>query len=173
MDPGDTLSSQVLVLNNSFQPVHICSARRAIILAMLGKAEILEYYDQVFVHTVNCFLPVPSVIRLMIYVQPGRRTISLNRRNLLRRDGYRCQYCGSTHEPLTTDHIVPRARQGEDSWENLVTACVRCNNQKGNRTPEMAGMSLLRQPRRPNYFSFIRFHHPAAESKWRRYLFLD
>ncbi len=173
MEPGNHLSSHVLVLNNSFQPVHVCSARRAIILTMLDKAEVLEYSEHLFARTVNRKFPLPSVIRLNVYVSPGHRSISLNRRNVLRRDGYRCQYCGTTHEQLTTDHIVPRSRQGEDSWENLVAACVKCNNRKGGRTPEMAGMPLLRRPRRPNYFSFIRYFHPAAEQRWRRYLYMD
>lgn len=173
MEPGDCLRSHVLVLNNSFQPVHVCSARRAIILTMLDKAEVLEYSEHLFARTVSRKFPLPSVIRLNIYVSAGRRTISLNRRNVLRRDGYRCQYCGSTQEQLTTDHIVPRSRHGEDSWENLVAACVKCNNRKGSRTPEMAGMHLLRWPRRPNYFAFIRYFHPTDEHRWRRYLYMD
>jgi 5-methylcytosine-specific restriction endonuclease McrA len=170
---GTALNHHVLVLNNSFQPLHVCQARRALVLVMLGKAEVVEYADHVFVSSVSQKFRLPSVVRLGVYIAADRRTVSLNRRNVMRRDGYCCQYCGSTREPLTTDHVIPRSRNGEDTWENLVTACVACNNRKGGRTPEMAGMKLLRQPRRPNYFTFIRYYHPVSQDKWRPYLFMD
>jgi len=91
----------------------------------------------------------------------------------LRRDGYRCQYCGTRGEPLTTDHIIPRSMGGSETWENLVTACIRCNNKKGNRSPDRAGMTLLAMPRRPSFYSFIKFYHPDSHDKWRPYLFMD
>ncbi|RLB12093.1 MAG: HNH endonuclease [Deltaproteobacteria bacterium] len=167
------LNTHVLILNNSFQPVHVCHARRALVLVMRGKAEVVEYYENAFIHSVSRAFQLPCVVRLRIYIQPNRRTVALTRRNIMRRDGYRCQYCGSKAEPLTTDHIIPRSMGGEDSWENLVTACVRCNNKKGNRTLEAAGMTLLSKPKRPAFYSFIRFYHPHSLDKWRPYLFMD
>jgi len=167
------LNNSVLVLNSSFQPLHVCQARRALVLVMVGKAEALEYYDHHYVCSVTQRFRLPSVVRLMRYIKTNRRAISLNRRNILKRDGYRCQYCGTTRDPLTTDHVIPRSRGGEDTWENLVTACVNCNNKKANRTPERAGMELLSRLKRPHYFSFIYFSNSRPMDKWRPYLFLD
>jgi 5-methylcytosine-specific restriction endonuclease McrA len=167
------LNTQVLVLNNSFQPLHVCQARRALVLVMRGKAEVVEYYEHFFIRTVSRAFKLPSVVRLRMFIQPNRKGVALNRRNILRRDGYHCQYCGTSNEPLTTDHVVPRSMGGEETWENLVTACVRCNNKKGNRTPEKAHMRLLSQPKRPGFYSFIRFYHPDSHDQWRPYLFLD
>lgn len=167
------LNANVLVLNSSFQPLHVCHARRALVLVMCGKAEVVEYEESQFVRTVSRLFPLPSVVRLRIYIQPNRRSVALNRRNIMRRDKYHCQYCGSISEELTTDHVVPRSRGGEDSWENLVTACTRCNNRKGNRTLEDANMKLLSLPRRPAFYTFIRYYHPRNHEKWRPYLFMD
>ncbi|MBN2288704.1 MAG: HNH endonuclease [Candidatus Glassbacteria bacterium] len=167
------LNNSVLVLNSSFQPLHVCQARRALVLVMGGKAEVLEYYDHLYVRSVAQRFRLPSVVRLMRYISTDRRAINLNRRNILRRDGHRCQYCGTTRLPLTTDHVVPRSMGGEDTWENLVTACVNCNNKKANRTPQRAGMRLLSRPKRPHYFSFIYFYHSQSVKNWRRYLFLE
>ena len=167
------LNNSVLVLNSSFQPLHVCQARRALVLVMIGKAEVLEYYDHLYARSVTQRFRLPSVVRLMRYINTNRRAISLNRRNILRRDKHRCQYCGTTREPLTTDHVIPRCLGGEDTWENLVTACVNCNNKKADRTPEKAGLKLLSRPKRPHYFSFIHFYHSQSVDKWRRYLFMD
>ena len=167
------LNTNVLVLNSSFQPLHVCQARRALILVMGGKAEVLEYYEKAVVRTVSRAFQIPSVVRLRIYIRPERRSVVLNRRNIMRRDHYRCQYCGKTSDELTTDHIIPRSKGGEDSWENLITACTTCNNRKGNRSPEAAGMPLLSTPKRPAFYSFIRFYHPRSHEKWKPYLFMS
>ena len=167
------LKRNVLVLNNSFQPLHVCQARRAVVLVMCGKAEAVEYYEHYRIRTVSRSFPIPSVVRLHLYIQPTRRGIALNRRNIMRRDGYRCQYCGSRSHMLTTDHIIPRSLGGGETWDNLVTACVNCNNKKGSRTPKAAGMRLITQPRRPAFYSFIKFYHPDSHEKWRPYLFMD
>jgi 5-methylcytosine-specific restriction endonuclease McrA len=167
------LNTNVLVLNSSFQPLHVCHAKRALVLVMGGKAEVVEYYDKVMVRTVSRAYQVPSVVRLRIYIRPDRRSVVLNRRNIMRRDHYRCQYCGNTSDELTTDHIIPRSKGGEESWENLITACTKCNNRKGSRTPEQAGMKMLSVPKRPAFYSFIRFYHPRSHDKWKPYLFLS
>ncbi|MEA2063238.1 MAG: HNH endonuclease [Gemmatimonadota bacterium] len=167
------LNYSVLVLNSSFQPLQVCQARRALVLVIGGKAEVVEYHDHLYVHSVSQAFRLPCVVRLMRYIHTGRRVISLNRRNILRRDGHRCQYCGTTRVPLTTDHVIPRSLGGDDSWENLVTACVRCNNKKGARTPEKAGLELVARPKRPHFFSFFHFFPSQSQDKWRRYLFLD
>jgi 5-methylcytosine-specific restriction endonuclease McrA len=108
-----------------------------------------------------------------VYIQTPRKRIALTRRNVLKRDGYRCQYCGTRRGPMTTDHVVPRALGGRDRWDNLVCACIRCNNRKGNRTPEQAGMGLARAPRAPHRYMQITFYTPIPDKRWRPYLFLD
>ncbi|MGB9702325.1 MAG: HNH endonuclease [Candidatus Kapaibacteriota bacterium] len=99
------------------------------------------------------------------------RNIDLTRKNIMKRDGMQCQYCGKKHIQLTVDHILPKSRGGKDEWENLVTACYECNNKKGNRTPEEAGMKLLSIPKRPNPLSFIKNNLTARENSWKDYLF--
>jgi 5-methylcytosine-specific restriction endonuclease McrA len=166
------LNQHVLVLNKNYEPLSICSAKRAIVMVFLGKAEIVEK-DSREVRTVSRSYPLPSVVRLYMYIAIPRKKILLTRKNIIKRDAYRCQYCGTKHNPLTLDHVIPKNRGGEDTWENLVCACARCNNKKGQRTPDEAGMPLSRQPRRPNYLMFISHFVGIADQRWRRYLFLE
>lgn len=166
------LDRYVLVLNQNYEPFSICSAKRAIVMVFLGKAEIVER-EVLEVHTVSRAYPLPSVVRLFVYITIPRKKILLTRKNILKRDGHRCQYCGQKRHPLTVDHVIPKNNGGSDSWENLVCACARCNNLKGQRTPEEAGLALQRQPRRPNYLMFIRHFVGIADQRWRRYLFLE
>ena len=166
------LNRRVLVLNSNYEPMSVCSAKRAIILVFLGKAEIIEKYDYE-VRSVSLSFPLPSVVRLSVYVRIPPKRIVLSKRNIIKRDGHQCQYCGTTEGEMTVDHVIPRKFGGRDTWENLVCACIRCNNLKGDRTPEQAGMKLLRPPRKPNYFMFIHRFVGIADERWRPYLFLD
>ncbi len=166
------LQKKVLVLNQNYEPLTVCHAQRAVVLVVLGKAEIVERYDAE-VRSISVAVPLPSVVRLSMYIRAPRQEVALTRRNVLKRDGYRCMYCGSRRGPMTTDHVVPRSHGGGDAWTNLVCACVRCNNRKGNRTPEQAGMPLLRPPRRPHRFTQITFYSTIPDKRWRPYLFLD
>lgn len=167
------LSSNVLVLNQNYEPLSVCSVRRAVVLVYLGKAEIVERYDGQLLHSVSINIPVPSVVRLGFYIKIPQKNIILSRKNIIKRDGHQCQYCGETHGPMTVDHVVPKIFGGRDSWENLVCACIRCNNLKGNRTPEQAGLELLRIPKKPSQIGFIRQFIGIADNCWKRYLFLD
>ena len=101
------------------------------------------------------------------------KKIILSRKNILRRDGHRCQFCGRGDLPLTVDHVLPRSRGGEDTWENLVCACVQCNNAKGDRTPEEARMPLMRRASRPNHVTFIRHFVGNIDDRWKPYLFMN
>lgn len=166
------LEKKVLVLNQNYEPLTVCHAQRAVVLVVLGKAEIVERYDGV-VRSVSCAVPLPSVVRLSVYIRAPRQPVALTRRNVLKRDGYRCQYCATRRGPMTTDHVVPRSLGGGDSWTNLVCACIRCNNRKGSRTPEQANMPLLRPPRRPHRYTQITFYSAIPDKRWRPYLFLD
>jgi len=165
------LNRKVLVLNQNYEPLSICSAKRALVMVFLGKAEVVE--EAGTVHTVSRALPLPSVVRLWMYVHKPRNDIPLTKRNILRRDGHRCQYCGTTQGPMTVDHVIPKDMGGKDTWENLVCCCVRCNNRKGNRTPEQAGMKLIRPPKRPNFLYFVHTFVGEPDPSWKPYLFMD
>jgi 5-methylcytosine-specific restriction endonuclease McrA len=118
-------------------------------------------------------MPFPSIVRLSVYVRVPFKKIVLSRKNILRRDGHRCQYCGRADVTLTVDHILPKSRGGSDSWENLVAACVSCNNSKGDRTPSDAGMNLLRKPIKPNHVMFIRHFVGVVDDHWKPYLYMN
>jgi 5-methylcytosine-specific restriction endonuclease McrA len=167
------LSKDVLVLNQNFEPLSVCSVKRAVILVYLGKAEIIERYDGQTIRSISWSIPVPSIVRLDFYVKVPHKSIVLSRKNVIKRDGHKCQYCGSTEGPMTVDHVIPKIYGGKDSWDNLVCACMKCNNIKGNRTPEQAGSKLQRQPRKPNHITFIQQFVGIADNRWKQYLFLD
>jgi 5-methylcytosine-specific restriction endonuclease McrA len=160
--------SKVLVLNASYEPLNICSWRRAVVLILKGKAESIEHNGKLLYGN----FPLPTVIRLRNYVKIPYKEISLSRRNVLHRDNYTCQYCGERRHDLTIDHIFPRSRGGGDSWENVVAACLRCNVKKGDRTPKEAGMLLMTVPRRPpSHVSFeISKHSLSGHTYWNKYL---
>ena len=141
-------------------------------LLFLRKAELLEASNGKVIRSVSLTMPFPSVVRLSSFVRIPYKKIILSRKNILRRDGHRCQYCGRGDVPLTLDHIHPRSKGGEDSWENLVAACVKCNNKKGDSLPEEAGMPLLRVPMKPNHVTFLRHFVGNLDDRWKPYLFM-
>ncbi len=142
-------------------------------LIYLEKAELIEAVEGRTIRSVSVQFPFPSIIRLSRWYRIPHRNILLSRKNILRRDGHRCQYCGVASNTLTVDHVVPRALGGGDSWENLVAACLRCNNSKSNRTPEKAGMRLRSVPRRPSHVSFIIHASGHVDERWKPYLFIE
>lgn len=161
--------SKVLVLNASYEPLNITSWRRAVILLLKGKAEQLEHNG----HYLYRDFPLPSVIRLRYYVRVPYKEIPLTRRHILDRDRHTCQYCHYRGEQLTLDHVIPRSRGGGDTWENLVTACVRCNVKKGNRTPKEANMTLQTSPRKPYsslHFELVKHTKGELHQEWRKYV---
>ncbi|MFQ5570609.1 MAG: HNH endonuclease [Rhodothermales bacterium] len=165
------MRAHVLVLNQDYSALTICSVQRAIILIHLRKAELVEALPDHFLRSPSVRFPWPSIVRLKMYVRVPYRRIMLSRKNVLRRDRFRCQYCGA-HEDLTVDHVIPKSRGGQDTWINLVAACTKCNNKKGNRTPDEAGMKLRRKPFRPSHIMFIRDYVGAVDDTWKPYLFL-
>ena len=147
----DPDAGRVLILNASFEPLHVCSVRRAIQLLMTDVAARVEDAATVL-RTPSRTVPVPSVVRLNRYVRrPYRQKVAFNRRNLFRRDDHRCQYCGAPRSDLTLDHVLPRSRGGPTSWENVVACCRACNARKRDRTPEEAGMRLAHTPKAPKF----------------------
>ena len=174
MTNGNLLGSPVLVLNASYEPIHVCVARRALILLLKGVASAEELSNDE-VHSPSTVVSVPSVIRLLEYRRIPRQTRSLSRKNILLRDRYTCQYCGDVFSAgeLTLDHVMPRSRGGKSSWENLVTSCRRCNNHKGDRLPDEVNMELMQRPRPFNLHtsrSLMRLLGNHQET-WRKYLF--
>ncbi len=163
----------MLVLNQNYEPLSVCNVKKAIMLLFLRKAELLESSNGKVIRSVSLTMPFPSVVRLSSFVRIPYKKIILSRKNILRRDGHRCQYCGRGDVPLTLDHIQPRSKGGEDSWENLVAACVKCNNKKGDGTPEEAGMPLLRVPIKPNHVTFLRHFVGNLDDRWKPYLFMN
>lgn len=164
----------VLVLNYTFEPLHFTNAKRAVTLMLSGKAESVESSPRM-IRSPSISFPLPAVIRLAVYIRkPFLDRVAFNKKNILRRDGYACQYCGRRGERLTVDHVIPRSRGGTTTWTNVAVACLRCNLQKGNRTAEEAGMKLIREPFHPKFlFSVHLLRHPHAHSfldSWRKYL---
>ncbi len=161
---------QVLVLNASYEPLNVCSVRRAHVLVFKGKAEVVEHLGRPLRSAAQRFL-WPHVIRLLQYVRvPKSVQRKISRRALFARDGWRCQYCGSEGGKLTLDHVVPRSRGGESVWENVVTSCAPCNLRKGNRAPEDVGMRLHSPPRPPSPALFVTLAAPRIPDGWQPYL---
>lgn len=138
---------------------------------ILGKAELIAPNEKKNLHTVSMTFPWPSVIRLSDYIKVPYKRIILTRRNILRRDNHKCNYCGRGDLPLTIDHIKPKSKGGDDSWENLVAACLPCNNRKGDRTPDEADMKLRAKPYAPNHIHFISNNNGRIDENWKPYLF--
>lgn len=161
------MSKQVLVLNASFEPLSLVSVRRAIVLVLREKAELLEATRQVLRSSTHA-IPVPLVIRLVQYVRLPHRKVPSTRAAVMLRDAYTCQYCGELpgRNHLTVDHVLPRSRGGAHDWENLVSACTRCNQKKGSQTPEEAGMQLIRKPFEPTYVALVLLSNPTAAQRW-------
>lgn len=162
---------RVLLLNQNFEPLTITEAKKAICLLYLKKAELVAVYEGLKVRSISSSLPLPSILRLSYYVRVHRREIPLTKRNIYRRDNYRCQYCGRTNIPLTTDHIIPKSLGGKDTWENLVTACTECNTKKGAKTSKEFPLKLIRRPKKPNIFNFLLNSIPKVPEDWKPYLF--
>lgn len=174
MTPAGNLRAmaRALVLNATYEPLSVVSERRAVVLVLREKADLVES-GPVTWRSASVSLPVPSVIRLRRYVKvPYARRVPLNRRAVFARDGSRCQYCKRPAENL--DHVLPRSRGGTHTWENVVAACRRCNTVKGNRTPGEAGLHLIRKPMAPRRHGWILVTLGSApDPLWQRYLVDD
>mgnify|MGYP001192054434 FL=1 len=187
------LEQPVLVLNRLWQAVNICSTRRALSMLYEGNAQVVhseeghfntfsfnEWADfseqkteQECVNGVSIKLRLPKVVLLMVYDRMPRKEVKFTRHNIFQRDKNTCQYCGNKFDArdLNLDHVVPRQHNGPTTWENIVCSCIPCNSRKSNKTPEQAGMNLIRQPRKPHWHPFMQVrlslqHHES----WRHFL---
>ncbi|HPA17344.1 MAG TPA: HNH endonuclease [Verrucomicrobiae bacterium] len=187
------MSDNVLVLNRLWQAVNVCSVRRAFTLLCAGHAQVVEtnsvgyqtfgfrewqdvsrqYDGHDVVRTISFKIRIPKVIVLLFYDRFPKKEVKFTRQNVFERDKSTCQYCGRGFErkELNLDHVVPRDRGGRMSWENIVCSCVECNTRKGNRTPEEAGMRLIRRPRRPKWRpSLVVSFSKHMDESWRTFL---
>ena len=169
MNGSTSISAPVLVLNQNYQPLNVCTVRRAVVLLNVGKAELLEN-GRGEVHTPVAAFPIPSVIRLMYLIRRPLLQRRLSRREVFLRDNFTCLYCGRETRQLTLDHVVPRYRGGAHTWENVVSACISCNHRKAGRTPQEAGMLLPGEirPPRPNPYSI--FVHGPIRDEWLKFV---
>jgi 5-methylcytosine-specific restriction endonuclease McrA len=160
----------VLVLNATYEPINVCTVRRAVVLLLKAKAEIIEHSEW-DLHSASTSIHRPVVIRLVTYVRIPRDTHrrKITRRAVFARDHWTCQYCGSRAN-LTVDHVIPKSKGGVSSWENIVASCAPCNRRKGNALPRQVGMHLLRPPRTPSPNVFIHVASPTIPSAWLQYL---
>ncbi len=163
----------MLVLNQNYEAMSICNVQRAVILLYLGKAELVASKNSRKIRSVSREVPFPTIVRLMIYIRVPYKKIVLSRKNILRRDGYKCQYCGRGDVTLTIDHIVPKSKGGDDTWENLVAACVNCNNKKGDHTPEESKMTLHKKPTKPSHITFMKHFVGKIDDEWKPYLYMN
>jgi 5-methylcytosine-specific restriction endonuclease McrA len=164
------LDSNVLVLNQNYEPLNVCNTRRAIVLIARGKAEVLEHLPRL-VRSPSFELWQPSVIRLVYLVRRPRPTVKLTRREVFIRDNYTCQYCGAKTRELTIDHVLPRHYGGRHVWENVVSACKECNHRKGGKTLEEARMRLLRPPYRPRTSSYyVVVPYLGSYTEWQKFI---
>jgi 5-methylcytosine-specific restriction endonuclease McrA len=164
------VNSPVLVLNQNYEPLNICQARRAFRLVYQGKAELLENGSGEL-HSASAVFPLPSVIRLVQFIKRPQPQQRLTRVEVFNRDHYMCQYCGKESRQLTLDHVMPRYRGGKHTWTNVVSACIPCNRRKAGRTPAEAGMKLFRQPMPPRHNGFyIPYQYLRTQSQWLKFL---
>jgi hypothetical protein len=179
------LNSSVLVLNRSYLPIHITSARRSFSLIYRGGARVVneryETFDfhswkqrgvgpgEDYIGTVDGPLPIPRVILLRVFDRMPRRDIRLSRSNVFSRDGFTCQYCGvrPPRSELNLDHVVPRTQKGRTTWQNVVCCCVDCNRRKGGRTPDQAGLKLRRKPMCPRWTPLMTM--PVSNVRYREW----
>lgn len=168
------MSKEVLVLNASYEPLSLVSIRRAVILLLREKAELIEATTSLF-RSASRIMAVPLVIRLVHYVRLPHRKVPATRSAIMLRDGYTCQYCNGKpgRRNLTVDHVTPRCRGGMHIWTNLVTACIQCNQKKGSNTPDEAMMRLIRKPIEPSYVSLVLLSNPVAAARWHQLMGVD
>ena len=189
------LNQHVLVLNRLWQAVNICTARRALTLLFQGHAQAVlgaedgsfrtynftQWYDFSLrepqhpesIKTISFRIRVPRVILLVVFDRKPKKEVKFTRHNIFERDKNMCQYCGHVFErkDLNLDHVIPRDRGGPTTWENIVCSCIECNTHKANRTPQEAGMHLVRKPKRPKWRPFVQINLSLHQhDSWKHFI---
>lgn len=166
------MEQEVLVLNTDYEPLNVCHVRRAIVMVYLGKADVLHTNDSQ-IACIDSLVPSPSVVRLRHQVRRPLPRLRLSRRTVFARDNYTCQYCGHTGGELTIDHVIPKRLGGKTTWDNVVTACRRCNMKKGDKLLNQTGMVIRHMPSQPRfipYISLTKYLMGRRNKVWRDYL---
>jgi 5-methylcytosine-specific restriction endonuclease McrA len=167
---GRWSGGRVLVLNATYEPINVCTVRRATVLLLKEKAEVIEI-GATDLHWATGSLPKPVVIRLVTYVRVPRDSHKrkITRRAVFARDGWECMYCGA-RTSLTVDHVIPRSKGGGSGWDNIVASCAPCNRRKGDRLPHQVNMHPRVKPRTPAAHIFIQLASPTIPATWKQYL---
>ncbi|HYG39793.1 MAG TPA: HNH endonuclease [Cytophagales bacterium] len=163
------MGRKVLVLNQDFRAVTVCNVQRAFLLVYLEKADLISEVPDHQLRSITATFPMPSIIRLRKYVNLPYRGVVLTRHNIFKRDGLKCQYCGSP-DNLTLDHVIPKSRGGSSNWDNLITACKSCNSKKGDYIPEEISMVPFKRPFKPSFIMFLRDFSGNLQTDWMPYL---
>lgn len=166
---------RTLLLATTYEPLGVISWKAAIKLYTLGKIEVVAEYDRI-VRSVSTSLQLPAVVRLLSPFKPGKKhKLSFSRANIYARDKWKCQYCAVSGSPgtFTFDHVVPRSKGGTTCWVNIVTCCKKCNNKKGSKSPEDAGMRLVKKPVKPTRSPSMasKLLHQKIPCIWKKYLY--
>ncbi|MCC5920876.1 MAG: HNH endonuclease [Cyclobacteriaceae bacterium] len=161
--------NNVLVLNLDYSPISVCSVERAFLLIFLGKAEPLANYESQSLRSVSQKFNAPAVIKIRRYVNIPYKGVMLSRQNIFKRDNQTCQYCGSKKD-LTLDHVIPRSKGGKSTWNNLVTACKKCNSLKGDMLLEESPVKLKTLPYKPGYGVFLQDFSGQSNKEWEPFL---
>jgi len=164
-------TTKALKLDSSYRPLEIVDAVEALVLCLIGKARAIETYKKE-IKSVSESFKLPAVIVLTRYVKFQFHTMTCTRANVIWRDQNKCQYCAKEEESkvLTIDHVLPRSKGGKNTWENLVAACKKCNQKKGDRTPKEANMKLLRKPKKPKSSVLRTLGNKQIDDLWKNYL---
>lgn len=161
--------TNVLVLNQDYSPLTLCSIERAFLLMYLEKADLISQIEGQSLRSISSSFPFPSVIRIKRYIHVPYKGVILTRHNVFKRDQFSCQYCGNPKE-LTLDHLIPKSKGGKSSWTNLVTACKTCNARKGDFAPGEVGLKLAKKPIRPSYVMFLKATMKSMREDWLPFL---
>jgi len=162
---------RVLVLNASYEPINVCTVRRAAVLLLKERAEVIERTG-LSLHAEHMTMPRPAAIRLRVYVRVPRDAHSrkITRRAVFARDRWTCQYCGEERSSLTVDHVIPRSKGGPSTWDNIVACCAPCNRRKGDRLPKHADMHPRHAPKPPPATIFVHVAMQRVPDQWQPYL---
>lgn len=161
--------NSVLVLNQDYSPLTVCTVQRAFMLLYLNKAELIIELKDKRLRSISQSFPFPSIVKIKHYINMPYKGVVMSRHNIFKRDGGKCQYCG-TSSNLTIDHVIPRSKGGKSTWTNLVTACKRCNSRKSDYSLEKVGMKLIKAPIKPSYVTFLKMNSSIYREEWQPFL---
>ena len=169
---SNILSKKVLLLNSIYEPMMVVNGKKAILMIISNKVETIEKTNY-YIHSSTFKLSFPSVIKLKSFIYINFKNIPLTRKNIIKRDNCTCQYCGKITKSITIDHIIPKDKNGQDIWSNLVSACNQCNSKKSNKYLSDTNMKLLKKPVKPTYIYHLQNYVKQENSLWKPYLFME